>query len=131
MTEQELNRRIAEILESTEAENGCGRRSGRQYRRLQRVKHMDHLLFLIQHCGYAPNIGYIMGGLREANDLAPFWAAHSIHEVQQSSTVSQTEGKSHGPQVSWPTKEGQSVPQSFRILVDALLNKKRSRLGHL
>ena len=45
MTEQELNRRIAEILESTEAENGCGRRSGRQYRRLQRVKHMDHLLF--------------------------------------------------------------------------------------
>ena len=61
MTEQELNRRIAEILESTEAENGCGRRSGRQYRRLQRVKHMDHLLFLIQHCGYAPNIGYIMG----------------------------------------------------------------------
>nr|CRY97870.1 hypothetical protein [uncultured prokaryote] len=69
MTEQELNRRIAEILESTEAENGCGRRSGRQYRRLQRVKHMDHLLFLIQHCGYAPNIGYIMGDYERLTTL--------------------------------------------------------------
>ena len=45
MTEQELNKRIDEIMESTKAETGCGRRSGRQYRRLQRVRHMDHLLF--------------------------------------------------------------------------------------
>ena len=67
MTEQELNKRIAEILESTKNEPGCGRRSGRQYRRTQCVRHLDHLLFLIQHSRYAPNMGYIMGdyeGLR-------------------------------------------------------------------
>ena len=59
MTEQELNKRIAEILGSTKNEPGCGRRSGRQYRRTQCVKHSDHLLFLIQHSRYAPNMGYI------------------------------------------------------------------------
>lgn len=67
MTEQELNKRIAEILGSTKNEPGCGRRSGRQYRRTQCVRHSDHLLFLIQHSRYAPNMGYIMGdyeGLR-------------------------------------------------------------------
>ena len=67
MTEQELNKRIAEILGSTKNEPGCGRRSGRQYRRTQCVKHSDHLLFLIQHSRYAPNMGYIRGdyeGLR-------------------------------------------------------------------
>ena len=69
MTEQELNKRIDEIMESTKAETGCGRRSGRQYRRLQRVRHMDHLLFLLQHCGYAPNIGYIMGDYEELTTL--------------------------------------------------------------
>ena len=61
MTEQELNNRIAEILESTKAENGCGRRTGRQYRRSQSIRHSDRLLFLIQHSGYAPNMGYIIG----------------------------------------------------------------------
>lgn len=61
MAEQELNKSIAEILESTKTENGCGRCTGRQYRRFQSVKHSDHLLFLIQHSRYAPNIGYIMG----------------------------------------------------------------------
>ena len=61
MTEQELNKQIEEILETAKAEPGCGRRSGRQYRRLQYAKHTDRLLFLIQHSGYAPNIGYIMG----------------------------------------------------------------------
>lgn len=61
MTEQELNSRIAEILESTKVENGCGRRTGRQYRRSQSVRHTDRLLFLIQHSGYAPNMGYIVG----------------------------------------------------------------------
>lgn len=67
MTEQELNKRIAEISESTKQESKCNRHSGRQYRRMQRVRHLDHLLFLIQHSGYAPYIGYIMGdyeGLR-------------------------------------------------------------------
>ena len=67
MTEQELNKRIAEILGSTKNEPGCGRRSGRQYRRTQYIRHSDHLLFLIQHSRYAPNMGYIMGdyeGLR-------------------------------------------------------------------
>lgn len=61
MTEQELNNRIAEILESTKAENGCGCRTGRQYRRSQSIRHSDRLLFLIQHSGYAPNMGYIIG----------------------------------------------------------------------
>lgn len=61
MTEQELNKRIAEILGSTKNEPGCGRRSGRQYRRTQCVRHSDHLLFLIQHSRYAPNMGYIKG----------------------------------------------------------------------
>ena len=61
MTEQALNKRIAEILESTKAESGRGRRSGRQYRRSQSVRHSDRLLFLIQHSGYAPNVGYITG----------------------------------------------------------------------
>ena len=61
MTEQELNKRIAEILGSTKNEPGCGRCSGRQYRRTQCVRHSDHLLFLIQHSKYAPNMGYIMG----------------------------------------------------------------------
>lgn len=61
MTEQELSKRIAEILEATKQETGCNRRSGRQYRRMQSVKHSDHLLFLIQHSRYAPNMGYIMG----------------------------------------------------------------------
>ena len=62
-----VNKRIAEILGSTKNEPGCGRRSGRQYRRTQCVRHSDHLLFLIQHSRYAPNMGYIMGdyeGLR-------------------------------------------------------------------
>ena len=61
MTEQELSKQIAEILEATKKETGCNRRSGRQYRRMQSVKHSDHLLFLIQHSRYAPNMGYIMG----------------------------------------------------------------------
>lgn len=61
MTEQELSKRIAEILESTKTENGCGRRTGRQYRRSQSIRHSDRLLFLIQHSGYAPNMGYIIG----------------------------------------------------------------------
>ena len=62
-----ITRTIAEILGSTKNEPGCGRRSGRQYRRTQCVRHSDHLLFLIQHSRYAPNMGYIMGdyeGLR-------------------------------------------------------------------
>ena len=65
MTEQELNKRIGEILDSTEARHLCrasdGRRSGRRYRRWQSIRHSDRLLFLIQHSGYAPNIGYIIG----------------------------------------------------------------------
>lgn len=61
MTEQELNKHIAEMLDSTKTEIGKGRCSGRQYRRLQSAKHSDHLLSIIQHSGYAPNIGYILG----------------------------------------------------------------------
>ena len=69
MTEQELNKRIAEILGSTKNEPGCGRRSGRQYRRTQCVKHSDHLLFLIQHSGYAPNMGYIIAAYERITTL--------------------------------------------------------------
>ena len=69
MTEQELNKRIAEILGSTKNEPGCGRRSGRQYRRTQCVRHSDHLLFLIQHSRYAPNMGYIMGDYERLRTL--------------------------------------------------------------
>lgn len=69
MTEQELNKRITEILESTKNEPGCGRRSGRQYRRTQCVRHSDHLLFLIQHSRYAPNMGYIMGDYERLRTL--------------------------------------------------------------
>ena len=69
MTEQELNKRIAEILGSTKNEPGCGRRSGRQYRRTQCVRHSDHLLFLIQHSRYAPNMGYIKGDYEGSRTL--------------------------------------------------------------
>ena len=61
MTEQELNNRIAAIQESTKVEHDGGHRAGRRYRRYQSVRHTDRLLFLIQHSGYAPNMGYIMG----------------------------------------------------------------------
>ena len=69
MTEQELSKRIAEILESTKTENGCGRRTGRQYRRSQSIRHSDRLLFLIQHSGYAPNMGYIIGDYERITTL--------------------------------------------------------------
>ena len=63
MTEQELNNRITEILKVSEkdaqlCQTSGGRRTGRQYRRMQRARHDDRLLFLIQHSGYAPNIRY-------------------------------------------------------------------------
>lgn len=61
MTEQELNNRITEILKVSEKDAQLcqisgGRRTGRQYRRIQRGRHDDRLLFLIQHSGYVPNI---------------------------------------------------------------------------
>ena len=74
MTEQELNNRITEILKVSEkdarlCQTSGGRRTGRQYRRIQRVRHDDRLLFLIQHSGYAPNIGYIIGDYEEKMTL--------------------------------------------------------------
>lgn len=64
MTEIELNKRIAEIQDWMEHENlrKVSNSRNRQYRRLQDRKHADKLLFLIQHVGYAPHIGYINGG---------------------------------------------------------------------
>ena len=61
MTEQELNNRITEILKVSEkdarlCQTSGGRRTGR-------------LLFLIQHSGYAPNIGYIIGDYEEKTTL--------------------------------------------------------------
>ena len=72
MTEQELNKRIAEILGSTKNEPGCGRRSGRQYRRTQCVKQSEHLLFLIQPSRYAPNMGYVRGDSVGLRPLLPY-----------------------------------------------------------
>ena len=74
MTEQELNNRITEILKVSEkdarlCQTSGGRQTGRQYRRIQRVRHDDRLLFLIQHSGYAPNIGYIIGDYEEKTTL--------------------------------------------------------------
>ena len=74
MTEQELNNRITEILKVSEkdtrlCQTSGRRRTGRQYRRIQRVRHDDRLLFLIQHSGYAPNIGYIIGDYEEKTTL--------------------------------------------------------------
>ena len=74
MTEQELNNRITEILKVSEkdarlCQTSGGRRTGRQYRRIQRVRHDDRLLLLIQHSGYAPNIGYIIGDYEEKTTL--------------------------------------------------------------
>ena len=70
MTEQERNNRLAEILRSSEEEarlcqTSGGRRTDRQYRRMQRVRHDNRLLFLIQRSGYAPNMGYIIGDYEE------------------------------------------------------------------
>ncbi len=100
MTEQELNNRITEILKVSEkdaqlCQTSGGRRTGRQYRRVQRARHDDRLLFLIQHSGYAPNIGYIIGDYEE-DDAASFRPAHQVHEIQQSAAVSETEGQSQG-----------------------------------
>ena len=74
MTEQELNNRITEILKVSEkdarlCQTSGGRRTGRQYRRIQRVRHDDRLLFLIQHSRYAPNMGYIMGDYERLRTL--------------------------------------------------------------
>ena len=97
MTEQELNKRIAEILGSTKNEPGCGRRSGRQYRRTQCVRHSDHLLFLIQHSRYAPNMGYIKGDYERLRTLLHSGLHISVYEVQRSSTVSEAKIQSKGP----------------------------------
>ena len=63
MTEIEQNKPIAEMQKQMKHENlqvSSGR--DRQYRRQQEKKHMDRLLFWIQHVGYAPHIGYIPDG---------------------------------------------------------------------
>ena len=123
MTEQELNKRITEILESTKNEPGCGRRSGRQYRRTQCVRHSDHLLFLIQHSRYAPNMGYIMGDYERLRTLL-----HSgLHIQYMKSSDRQQYLKLEDPirkvrKYFGLSKKGQPVSQSVRILVDALLN---------
>ena len=74
MIEQARNNRLAEILISSEKEarlrQASGRRrTGRQYRRIQSVRHDDRLLFLLQHSGYAPNMGYIIGDYKEKRTL--------------------------------------------------------------
>lgn len=59
MTETELNERLAAILEKSEKEPSCRRRTGRQYRRRKGREKSDCRLAIIQLSGYAPHRGYV------------------------------------------------------------------------
>ena len=59
MTETELNERLAAILEKSEKEPSCRRRTGRQYRRRKGQEKSDRRLAIIQLSGYAPHRGYV------------------------------------------------------------------------
>lgn len=59
MTETELNERLAAILEKSEKEPSCRRRTGRQYRRRKGQEKSDRLLAIIQTARYGPHRGYV------------------------------------------------------------------------
>lgn len=59
MTETELSERLAVILEKSEKEPSCQRRTGRQYRRRKGQEKSDRRLAIIQLSGYAPHRGYV------------------------------------------------------------------------
>lgn len=59
MTETELNEQLAAILEKSEKEPGCQRRTGRQYRRRKGREKSDRLLAIIQAARYGPHRGYV------------------------------------------------------------------------
>ena len=59
MTETELNEQLAELLEKSEKEPDCQRRTGRQYRRRKGQEKSDRLLAIIQTACYGPHRGYV------------------------------------------------------------------------
>jgi hypothetical protein len=59
MTETELNERLAAILEKSEKEPSCRRRTVRQYCLRKGQEKSDRRLAIIQLSGYAPYRGYV------------------------------------------------------------------------
>lgn len=59
MTEIKLNEQLAAILEKSEKEPSCRRRTGRQYRRRKGHEKLDRLLAIIQTSRYGPHRGYV------------------------------------------------------------------------
>ena len=59
MTETELNEQLAALLEKSEKEPNCQRRTGRQYRRRKRQEKSNRRLAIVQLSGYAPHRGYM------------------------------------------------------------------------
>lgn len=59
MTETELNEQLAALLEKSEKEPDCHRRTGWQYRRRKGQEKSDHRLAIVQLSGYAPHRGYV------------------------------------------------------------------------
>ena len=59
MTETELNEQLAALLEKSEKEPDCQRRTGRQYRHRKGQEKSDRLLAIIQTACYGPHRGYM------------------------------------------------------------------------
>ena len=62
MTETELNERLAALLEKSEKDPICQRRTGRRYRRRKGQEKTNRRLAIIQLSGYAPHRGYVDWG---------------------------------------------------------------------
>ena len=59
MTETELNKQLAALLEKSEKEPSHPRRTGRRYRRRKRREKSNRRLAIVQLSGYAPHRGYM------------------------------------------------------------------------
>lgn len=59
MSETELNEQLTALLEKSEKEPDCQRRTGRQYRRKKGQEKSDRLLAIIQTACYGPHRGYV------------------------------------------------------------------------
>lgn len=62
MTETELNKQLAALLESPGKPPCQKRRTGRQYRRRKGLEKSDRLLAIIQKARYGPHRGYVDWG---------------------------------------------------------------------
>ena len=62
MTETELNKQLAALLENAEKTPSCQRRTGRRYRRRKGQEKSDRLLKIIQNARYGPHRGYVDWG---------------------------------------------------------------------